>query len=180
MTDVNNAHTISNNGLLVERENGTDGVWFGGGDNVPTHSAVIGSMYARTNGDWFKQEGPGTTDWAIFTGSGSSGGDFEDMGYNGNAKTGKFLQYHHNISSNESPLLFATTKTLKTLSIKLARNETGTITVHKNGSSAATITLTAEDEKIVTGLSVSFVSGDELSVEVTSGSIKDPVLILGF
>ena len=111
---------------------------------------------------------------------GDGDGGNENMGYNGNAQTGKFLQYHHNIPSNESPLLFASSRTLKTLSMKLARVETGTITIYKNGSSVATITLTAEDEKIVSGLSVDFISGDELSAEVTSGSIKDPVLILGF
>jgi len=65
MADTSKAFEISNDGLLVSKADGTDGVWFGGGDAAPTHSAVIGSIYLRTDGDWYRQDGPGTTDWAI-------------------------------------------------------------------------------------------------------------------
>ena len=64
--------------------------------------------------------------------------------------------------------------------MKLTRVETFTITIYKNGSSVATISMAAEDEKMVQGLSVEFIAGDELSAEVTSGSVKDPVLELEF
>ena len=88
--NVNRAYEIDNNGLLIEKADGTDGVWFGGDDAVPTHAATIGSIYLRTNGDWYKQEGPGTTDWAIFTGGG--GGSSLDAYFSWSSDSQRYLK----------------------------------------------------------------------------------------
>jgi hypothetical protein len=67
MVDSTKSFDVSNDGISVEKEDGTTGVWIGGGDAAPIHNAEVGSMYLRTNGDWYRQEGPGQNNWVIFS-----------------------------------------------------------------------------------------------------------------
>ena len=64
--DITKGYEIDENGLLISDVSG-DIVWIGGGTSAPTHSAPIGSQYFRTNGEKYIQQGPGNTDWELFS-----------------------------------------------------------------------------------------------------------------
>lgn len=177
MVDSTKSFEVSNDGISIEKADGTDGVWFGGGDAVPTHSAVIGSMYLRTNGDWYKQEGPGATDWVIF--SGDPGNSYAiKFGSNSNSGTGKWLEIHRNITSNDVPFVVPLARTLKEITATISSSGTVTFGIYKNGSQIDTIVLSAQTKNVKTGLSHSLAANDELSIKVNSGSASDPVLHL--
>jgi len=180
MTNVNKAFTLSNDGLLIERTDGTDGVWYGGGDEIPTHQATIGSMYIRTNGDWFKQEGPGTTDWVVFSVSADGVAYSKQMGKNGNSGVGKWLDFHHNISSKDVPFSVPEAIQLTKISADIKLSSTVTFTIFKNGSPLETLTITSDTSNEKIGLTHSIIVGDSLSVKVTSGTSFSPTFHLFF
>jgi hypothetical protein len=62
--DSSRSFEVDKNGVTVD--SGT-GIWIGGGDSVPVHSAPIGSFYLRTNGERYSQVGPEQTDWVIIS-----------------------------------------------------------------------------------------------------------------
>jgi hypothetical protein len=55
-------------------------------------------------------------------------------------------------------------------------NETGTITISINSVPTTTIGLAASQKARISGLTISLVADDEISAQVTAGSIKKPLL----
>ncbi len=122
-------------------------------------------------------------DGTKFIPSASAGSGFEyskQMGKNGNAGVGKWLDYHHNISSADVPFSVPKAIELKAIAADIRVSSTVTFTVFKNGSSLETLTITSsmKDKKI--GLTHSLAVGDFISVKVTSGSASRPLFHLFF
>lgn len=176
MVDTTKSFEVSGDGITIDEGSG---VWIGGGDAVPTFNAPQGSLYLRTNDEIYKQTGSGHTNaWAVLAGTDNS--SCVRMGYNGSAGPGRYLQYQHNIGSDQAPLVIDKARTLSAITIKTNQNETATFEVYKNAALLHTFTITAANKKTETGLTHSLVLGDEISVKVASGSFKDPILTYWF
>lgn len=99
-------------------------------------------------------------------------------GFDGNASSGRWLEFFSNNPSNNNPFIVAEDNQLIALSISSAANSTGTVTVYKNGVSVQTISLTASRKNSINGLLINYSVLDEISVQVTSGNISRPTLFL--
>jgi hypothetical protein len=62
------------------------------------------------------------------------------------------------------------------LTLSSSVDETGTITISINSVPTTTIALAASQKARVSGLTISLVADDEISAQVTAGSIKKPLL----
>lgn len=105
------------------------------------------------------------------------------MGYNGMANStggGRWLQYHHNIPSNQAPLVMDGAKTLETITMMTDQNETADFGIYKNGLLVHTFSFSAQQKKRETGIGEAFAADDELNVKVTSGSFHDPIIVMWF
>lgn len=99
-------------------------------------------------------------------------------GFDGNAATGRWLEFYANNPSNGNPFIIAEPVELVAVSVSASTNSTGVITIFKNGVSLQTISLSASRKNRIKGLLHSLTDLDELSVQVTSGSITKPVLYM--
>jgi hypothetical protein len=99
-------------------------------------------------------------------------------GFDGNASVGRYLEFFTNNPSNNSPFILAEPAQLAAVSISASANSTGTITIFKNGVVLQTISLVAAKKARVKSLNLNFTDLDEISAEVTSGSISRPTLFL--
>lgn len=99
-------------------------------------------------------------------------------GFDGSASTGRWLEFFSNNPSNNNPFVLAEPAQLIALSVSASANSTGTVTVYKNGVSVQTISLTANRKNRVKDLAINFTDLDEISAQVTSGSITRPTLFL--
>lgn len=99
-------------------------------------------------------------------------------GFDGTGSTGRWLEFFANNPSNNNPFIIAENNRLVAISISASANSTGTVTVYKNGSSITTISLSGTKKNAVSGLALSLASLDELSLEVTSGSISRPTVFM--
>lgn len=99
-------------------------------------------------------------------------------GFDGNGSTGRWLEFFANNPSNNNPFIIAENNELIAVSICASTNSTGTVSIFKNGVSIQTISLSASRKNAVTGLTHSLVSLDELSLQVTSGSITRPTVFM--
>lgn len=102
------------------------------------------------------------------------------MGNTGNTGVGKWLDYHHNISSNDVPFSIPKAVTLKVISVNIQNSSTVTFTVFKNGSPLETLTVTSSTTNKKIGLDWGLVVGDFINVKVTSGVCASPVFHLLF
>jgi hypothetical protein len=144
--------------------------------NAPTPADCEVLKWDNATGKWIP------ADVGTLPGSGVSSAPIH-MGYNGNANStggGRWLQYHHNIPSSQAPLVMDGAKTLETITMKTDQNETAGFEIYKNGASVHTFTFTNQQKKRETGIGVAFAADDELSVKLTSGSFKDPILVMWF
>ena len=96
-------------------------------------------------------------------------------GYNGNASTNRWLEYFHSVSSQTSPWVSAEDGTVEGVSLSAKTNATCTVSLFINGSSVASISLSASQTNFDNSLAVNFNAGDTFSCQVTSGSISDPI-----
>lgn len=94
--------------------------------------------------------------------------------YDANANTGRWLEVNKGVSSQTSPHVMPEVGILKAVTLSVKNNATCTIEIYKNGVSLQAITLTAEQTKVISGLSISLLASDELSAQVTSGSCTEP------
>jgi len=99
--------------------------------------------------------------------------------FDGSASTGRWLEFYNNNPSDNNPFIVAEPAQLVAVSIVTsAGSATGTVTIYKNGVSLQTISLAAQKKNAVSGLAHNLVSLDELSLQVTSGSITRPQVYL--
>lgn len=99
-------------------------------------------------------------------------------GFDGNAGTGRWLEFYSNNPSNNNPFIVAEPAEIVSLSVSAAANSTGTVTIFRNGVSLQTISLSANRKARVKSLAHALTDLDELSVQITSGSISRPVVYL--
>lgn len=98
--------------------------------------------------------------------------------FDGTGSSGRWLEFYNNNPSNNNPFIVAENNRLIAVSISASSNSTGTVTIYKNGVSVQTISLSASRKNAISSLSVNFVSLDEISAKVTSGSISRPTLFM--
>ena len=99
-------------------------------------------------------------------------------GFDGSAGTGRWLEFYSNNPSNGNPFIIAEPAELVAVSISASANSTGTVTIFKNGVSLQTISLSASRKNRVKNLLHSLTDLDEISVQVTSGSVTRPVVYM--
>lgn len=96
-------------------------------------------------------------------------------GFDGSAGTGRWLEFYANNPSDANPFIVAEPAELIALSIVTsAASATGTATVYRNGSAIQTISLAAQKKNAISGLTHLLSTLDEISVQITSGSISRP------
>lgn len=99
--------------------------------------------------------------------------------FDGTGSTGRWLAWTQNNPSNNSPLVVPKNGAVTELGFSCTSNATTTITLFKNGvSTGTTISVAAATSAIVTGLNVTFVAGNKLSFQVTSGSSGRPSVFM--
>jgi hypothetical protein len=82
------------------------------------------------------------------------------------------------VSSFDSPLIVERTSIISGLTLSSQDPETGTVTISVNGGVVTTISLAATEKSRVSGLSIALSADDEISAQVTVGSIKKPLLAI--
>lgn len=97
------------------------------------------------------------------------------FGYNGNASN-RYLELFASNPSNQTPFVVAETAEIASLSFAAKVSTTATATIYVNGSVVDTISLTAQQTNYESGLSWPLSPGDYISVQVTSGSVSDPMV----
>jgi hypothetical protein len=104
-------------------------------------------------------------------------------GFDGNASIGRWLEFITNTASGPSGsgvgFVVPAACNMKELTISVVANSTITVTVYKNFTTVvATVSLSGTRKNVVT-VDVAFVSLDEISFKVTSGS-SGKILVNGF
>lgn len=103
------------------------------------------------------------------------------VGFDGNASTGRYLEFNSNVNSNLSGYVNANLAWLREITCVCESTSTITFKIAKvGGSDIGTCTITSARKAITTNLSVSIASLDELTVRVTSGSCSRPIMWLFF
>jgi len=99
--------------------------------------------------------------------------------FDGTASTGRWLEFSANNPSNTVPFVLAEDCELIALSLVTSdTSATGNARVFRNGSSVQNIALSAQKKNAIAGLNIPFNSLDEISVQVTSGSIARATVYL--
>lgn len=111
---------------------------------------------------------------AKITAPGTAGPYAAISGFDGNATTGRWLEFLTNIASNVSGHVIPEAASIKYLSVAAQTNTTCTFTIYKNGISLETLTLTAQRKNNKISLNHVLIALDELSVQVTSGNCAKP------
>lgn len=99
-------------------------------------------------------------------------------GFDGSASSGRWLEFFANNPSNNSPFVVPEPSILRAISASSTANSTCVITVFKNGVSVATLTFTAAQVARDKTLNISLTDLDEISIQVTSGSISRPTFFM--
>lgn len=96
-------------------------------------------------------------------------------GFDGNGSTGRWLEIGDNSASNLIPFVWPRAGQITELSFRTNGNSTCTATLFKNGvSTGVTISTAGTSQATLTGLSLSFVANDTLSIQITAGSSNRP------
>lgn len=190
MVDSTKSFEVSNDGINVEKADGTDGVWLGGGDAIPTHVAVIGSIYLRTNGDWYKQAGPSTTDWEIFEPAGDGLAGTRVSFWSDGSSYNEWLKRDNNHTkesgpsskSDAEPWTFPFNGKITTLTfMNKKEGADADIEIYKNGTLQDTWEVRNKKWATNTSLTpITFSAGDHLSIfsnEFGGGEKPDDLLI---
>lgn len=162
---------------ISDDPNDLQSVEFGDGDQLDVDGVI------NVNGDLTFEDlnagGPYTLTEILDSGGAGSG--YIKFGSNSTSGTGKWLEIHRNIVSNEVPYNVPAPIEIVSLTVTVKNSTTVTFGIYKNGIQIDTLVVTAAKKAIKTGLTHSLVANDELSAKVESGSASDPVLhiILG-
>ena len=100
------------------------------------------------------------------------------LGYQGTANSGRWLETFDSVASNTTPFITAEAATVVALSLVSKQTDTGTVTIYKNGSSLTTISLTAQQYNTASSLTFTLVAGDQISAQVTSGTLHATLLYI--
>jgi len=106
------------------------------------------------------------------TASGTASRYVAISGFNGDANSGRWLEFFSHNRSDEAPLVIAENSTILSMSLSTKDNSTGTANVLVNGTGVGIITITAAKSTYLNGLSIPLTPGDLISVQVGSGSLK--------
>jgi hypothetical protein len=99
--------------------------------------------------------------------------------FDANANTGRWLEWFKSVDSQTSPFVMPRDSQVAELSLSNANTTaTATVSLFKNGVFIQSISLAAEQYTTITGLSVMFNAGDELSIQVTSGTLTRPIIFV--
>lgn len=101
-------------------------------------------------------------------------------GYDANANTGRWLEWTKGIPSNTSSIALPRKSLLAELSLSSRGVNTATVTVFRNGGAVQTISLAAEQTKTLSFLNQTFLVNDRVSIQVTAGSITEPILFMWY
>ncbi len=99
-------------------------------------------------------------------------------GYNGNATTGKYLEFLTGVGSDEDPYVLPRTARLRYVSIATRNNCTGTVSILNNGSSITSVSLSSAQAGSSPELSISLAAMDNISVQITSGTMDKPIVYI--
>lgn len=100
-------------------------------------------------------------------------------GFDGNASTGRWLEFYSNNPSDSNPFIVAENSQLIAVSIVTgAATATGTAAIKRNGTTIQSISLTAQKKNAVDSLALNLVPLDELSIQISSGSISRPTVYM--
>lgn len=114
---------------------------------------------------------------AVSLGGEASRGGFV-CSFDGNATVGRWLEFSANNPSNTVPLIIAEPGRIRAISLASAANSTCTVSLFKNGLSIETLTLSNSRKNNKKNLNHGVTDLDEISVQVTSGSVSRPSFYL--
>lgn len=100
------------------------------------------------------------------------------FGYNGNASTNRWLEMFQSNPSNQSGFVVAEPATVKAMSVSAKTAATAQVTFYINAVATDILTVTASRTAYESGLDWSLDPGDEVSAQVTSGSLSDPIFVV--
>jgi hypothetical protein len=105
-------------------------------------------------------------------------------GFDGNASTGRYLEFNSNVDSNQSGLIIPVPTILKELTISVNTAATVTFSIYSwNGTTETLLTsisTSAARYNRVTGLNIALNYPNEIRVKCTSGSCSRPITFLFF
>jgi hypothetical protein len=98
-------------------------------------------------------------------------------GFDGNASSGRFLEFNSNVDSDKAGYVVVRNCILREISLVCESNATFTVTIQKRSgpTTVTTASLTSSRAGITTGLSAAMSANDEIQVKVTSGSCARPI-----
>ena len=99
-------------------------------------------------------------------------------GYNGNATSGRYLEWFTGVASNDAPFIVPKHSLLQEISLSTGTATTVSVGVYQNGTLIETISLTSEKTASMSGISDMLDTEDEISIKIISGSISKPVIFL--
>lgn len=123
------------------------------------------------------------SDANIFSGVADSLSRFAaSCGFDGNASSGRYLEFNSNVDSDISGFILPRTTVLKEIAFAIQSSSTITFTVYKFSggveTSLTTISTSSARSAYTTGLNILYAAGDEIRVKCTSGSGARPVFTL--
>lgn len=124
------------------------------------------------------------SDANIFSGVADSLSRFAaSCGFDGNASTGRYLEFNSNVDSNISGFILPRTTVLKEIAFAISANSAITFTVYKFSGGVETAltsisTTSGQRTAYTTGLNILYAAGDEIRVKCTAGSAARPVFTL--
>lgn len=128
--------------------------------------------------------GTWVSDADIFNGVADSLSRFSaSCGFDGNASNGRYLEFNSNVDSNQSGFLLPRRTLLKELALATQTTTTITFAVYKFSGVTETLVTTlvlpaASRIVFATGLSITFLAGEEIRVKCTAGAASRPLLTL--
>jgi len=103
---------------------------------------------------------------------------FVSCGFDGNASSGRWLEFATNIASNLTPFIVPEPGVIRAISLGTNGNSTCTVTLFKNGIAITTLSTSASSANRNKTLNLSVTDLDKLSVQVTSGSCNRPMFYI--
>lgn len=130
------------------------------------------------------QAGVWVSDANIFTGVADSLSRFAaSCGFDGNASSGRYLEFNSNVNSNQAGFILPRNTLLKEIAMATQTTTAITFTVYKYISgietSLTTLSITTGNRTAyTTGLNIQYLAGEEIRVKCTSGSASRPVFTM--
>lgn len=144
-----------------------------------TKCSIILQSNGTSNGTWVFES-------ALVVGNTETKARFlASAGFDGNASTGRYLEFNSNVDSNVTGFTLPRNAVLKEISYGQSANSAVTWEVRRQTptpiTTLATVTLTSsERKKTYTGLNINIAAEEELSVYCTAGSCSRPIIYLFF